>query len=490
MRMGRRTLFLFCAAWGMFDAAHASGTRRNVIVITADDLRPWLGCYGAMFARTPHLDRLAAQGARFERAFVQQAWCAPSRTSFFTGLRPDTTRVYDLETHFRARVPDAVTLPQLFKQHGYATAAFGKVFHETHDDPLSWSVAPKGRGEHGGSRAYALAENREQAAARKGYAAPTEIGPADDEAYPDGRLTTDAIRFLEEHQGQPFFLNVGFFKPHLPFAAPARYWEHYRRDDMARFAYSEPPEGAPVQAFLFRTELHNYLGVPGPAEARALLPEAAIDLVHGYLACIAFVDAQVGRLMAALDRLGLTENTIVVFWGDHGWKLGEFGQWSKNSVYDVDTRVPLLLHGPGIRRGVVSDSIVELIDVYPTLADLAGIPVPRDLDGASFVQLLDHSKTGHKGAAFSQVIRNDARGYTTYEGATWMGQSVRTQDYRFVRWVHRDDKRPQQLELYDLRDGAMERVNLAGNPAFADTVRELGAKLDSNFSAPFVQPIP
>jgi arylsulfatase A-like enzyme len=491
MNVIRSWLLLALASTGAVTLAseEAGGaSRTNVLFVIADDLRPWLASYGFPKAVTPHLDRLAAEGMVFDRAYVQQAWCSPSRTSVFSGRRPDVTRVYDLVTHFRDTLPEAVTLPQYFRSRGYVTARLGKVFHEGMDDPASWSVPEPAGLPKGGTYFYGTKENVEYAAnnrAKPRYASPTEKGPDTPGLYPDDLLTAEAVAFLRAHRDDPFFLALGFYKPHLPFTAPQRHWDLYDRREMAPRGPAALPAGAPACAFLASTELDNYRGLT--ALAGAPLPdEVAAELIHGYLACVSFIDEQVGRLMAALDELGLRQNTVVVFWGDHGWKLGEYGQWSKNSNFEVDTRVPLVVAGPGIRRGVRTAAIVESLDLYPTLAELAGLPVPPEIEGRSFSALLRGDRETHKDAAYSQVIRNDRRGYTTYALATEMGQSVRTARFRFVRWLRRGEHAPFAFELYDHENDPGETVNVAGRVGFAAARQELEALVDGTFLAPFV----
>jgi iduronate 2-sulfatase len=489
MRSLRSLALPLLAAGALTAGAAEPAPHLNLLVITADDLRPWLGSYGASWAHTPALDRLAAEGAVFERAFVPVAWCAPARTAVLTGLRPDTTRVYDIETHFRTTTPEAVTLPQYFRQHGYVTASLGKVFHESLDDPPSWSRPSWWPSFTTNSRAYATAANLALAAQHWRYARPTEIGPDDDDAYPDGQVARAATTFIAEHRDQPFFLNVGFYKPHLPFTAPARYWTLVDGAAPPPPPPDRPPEGAPPEAFLAWAEHHNYVGVPRKPAPAPLPPELADELVRGYLACIAYVDAQVGRVLDALDEAGLRERTLIVFWGDHGWKLGDYGQWSKNTNYDVDTRVPLLMAGPGITRGRRTAALVEVMDLYPTLTELAGLPAPPGLDARSFAAVARGVADTYTDAAFSQLVRNDTRSYTTYANATVMGQSIRTADHRLVRWLRRGrDPQPFALELYDHRDDPGETINRAADPAQARTVADLLRRLDDHFRPPFPNP--
>lgn len=486
----RRWAALAFALWAAVTSAagpEGSAPRTNVVFVIADDLRPWLASYGVSRAITPHLDRLAAEGMAFERAYVQQAWCSPSRTSVLTGLRPDRTRVYDLVTHFRENAPQAVTLPQYFRNHGWATARLGKVFHGDMDDPRSWSVPEPAGLPPDGTYFYGTPENVAYAAnnrAKPGYAAPTEAGANDAGLYPDERITGAAVDFLRKHRDDPFFLAVGYHKPHLPFTAPARFWDLYDGMDFAPIGPAAPPAGAPESAFLSWAEHNNYRGL-GDFEDRPLPPDVAADLIRGYYACVSFIDEQVGRLLATLEELGLRERTLIVFWGDHGWKLGEYGRWSKNTNFEVDTRVPLIVAGPGVRSGARSAAIVETLDLYPTLADLAGLPAPSGLDGRSFAPLLRGQRETHKAAAFSQLIRNDRRTYTSYALATEMGQAVRTERFRFVRWLRKGEEVPFAFELYDHANDPGETVNVADRPEHAGAIEALAALVDQVFLPPF-----
>lgn len=327
----------------------------NVLFIAVDDLRPQLGCYGDPVVRSPNIDRLAKRGLVFRRAYCQQALCSPSRTSLLTGRRPDTTRVYDMQVHFRKTLPDVVTLPQYFKQHGYHTQALGKVYHQEMDDPASWSVP---------HWAPALPDyGPEGEALRKRNTGPGHRGPAyeapdiPDEALPDGAVANRAIEVLQQVKDRRFFLAVGFLKPHLPWAAPKRYWDLYRRDRLRPAANPVPPKDAPRYAlggqekpydeWGWQNEPRDYAGMP---KSGPVTDEEARTLIHGYLACISYMDAQVGRLLDELDRLGLREKTIVVLFGDNGWQNGEHGMWCKHSNYETSVRVPLIVSSPVGRR--------------------------------------------------------------------------------------------------------------------------------------------
>lgn len=459
--------------------------RPNVLFIAVDDMRPDLGCYGAGFVKTPNLDRLAASGVTFTRAYCQQAVCSPSRTSLLTGKRPDTTKVWDLETHFRDHIPDTVTLPQLFKQHGYHTAGMGKIYHGGYDDPASWSEPhrmPKN------VSTYALPENQRtvertrseaqargltgRAANRAGRGPASESADVPDETYADGAIAAMAVETLGtlSKKDEPFFLAVGFLKPHLPFVSPKKYWDLYERSQFnLPENYLVPPKDAPPFAGTTWGELRAYSDMPqeGP-----LSDEKALELIHGYYAALSYTDTQIGKVLDELDRLGLAENTIVVAWGDHGWKLGEHGMWCKHTNFELDAHTVLLMRAPGKKAGVKSAGLVEFVDIYPTLADLAGLPIPQDLEGASFAPLLDEPDRAWKAAAFSQYPRG-------YERTQLMGYSMRTDRYRFTRWVERKDpKKVVAVELYDHETDPAENVNVAGDAQFAKAVAELNALAD------------
>ncbi|MGQ9576045.1 MAG: sulfatase [Thermoguttaceae bacterium] len=472
------------AALGLLAATPAMAQRPNVLLICVDDLKPLLSCYGAPLIRSPNIDRLAARGVLFERAFANQAVCAPSRNALMTGLRPQTIGIYDLGTNFRKAVPDAVTLAQHFQHHGYRTEALGKVFHVghgNHEDPASWSVphwGPKG-GPAGG---YVLKENRppqltrEEARFRNAPVDPwklprgaaTECADVPDSAYPDGQIAEEAIRRLEsatKSPGQPWFLAVGFLKPHLPFCAPKKYWDLYDPADFPLPALKGPPQGAPPFAPTNWGELRQYSDIP---ETGPLDDAKTRHLIHGYHAAVSYVDAQIGRVLDALDASGFAQNTIIVLWGDHGWHLGDHGMWCKHTNYEQAARIPLILVAPGIARpGVKTAALVETVDLYPTLCELAGLPVPAGLDGTSLVAALKDPAAPTKKAVFH-----------VYPRGQMMGRAVRTARYRLVEW-----KRPQApassavLELYDYQTDPEEARNLAGEqPAVVAQLRAILAR--------------
>jgi len=452
----------------------------NVIFIAIDDLRTSLGCYGDRPAKTPNIDRLADEGLRFNRAYCHQAVCGPSRVSMLTGMLPDRTRVWHNRNLFRDTLADAVTLPQLFKNNGYHAQSMGKVFSGRDRlaelDPQSWSVPPLLRGE--GWRNYVLEAN--DGGNKKGVA--YEAADVDDDGYNDGKLANLAIETLEgfKAKGQRFFLAVGFFKPHLPFNAPKKYWDLYDPAALELREAGKRVKGAPGMAYHSHRELGGYRNMP-PDEK--VSPEQARKLRHGYYACVSYVDAQVGKVMATLERLELEKNTIVVLWGDHGYALGEEARWCKGTNFELDTRVPLIVRVPGITEpGTVTEAMIEYVDIYPTLADLAGLSVPDGLDGMSLVPILkDHHLPGRH-AVLSQFARPFSPPVPEI-----MGYSIRTNTHRYTRWIQWSGKNVLAEELYDytsktsaVHEGAfmIERQNVVANPDYVNTRERLRAEMN------------
>jgi iduronate 2-sulfatase len=461
-------------------AADASppAARPNILLIAIDDLRPALGCYGDPLVQSPNIDRLAQSSRLFQLAYIQQAVCGPSRASLLTGRLPDNIRVWHNRHLFRDTLPDAVTLPQLFKNNGYHTQGLGKVFsgREREEDPPSWSVPSILRGD--GWRNYALPENN----TRSGKGVAFEAADVDDDGYPDGKLTDLAIETLTrlQRQPQPFFLAVGFFKPHLPFNAPKKYWDLY---DPADFDFPEPPapiDGAPEIAYHTHRELGGYRDIPDDERVSA---DQSRVLRHGYYACVSYIDVQVGRLLETLQRLGLHDNTIVVLWGDHGFALGEEDRWCKGTNFELDIRVPLLVRVPDMAApGVPTDSLVEAVDIYPTLAALAGLTPPAELDGHSFVPVLKDPAASTRDHALSQFPRPWRPNELDV-----MGYSIRTPTHRYTRWVQWPSRKTVAEELYDYEspDSALcggsllvARENVLDHPAYAETRDRLRTKMD------------
>jgi iduronate 2-sulfatase len=436
----------------------------NVLLIYADDLRGDLSGFGSIPAQTPNLDRLAARGRVFRRAYVQQALCNPSRASMLTGLRPDRTGVYDLVAHFRDRHPSIITLPQRFKQAGYEVVGIGKIFHNLRTriegDPESWSRPQIMHwGNHRDDQALGAGQTPRS---------PRQVGPHEaldvpDEAYWDGKIASAAVARLSELKDRPFFLAVGFWKPHLPFNAPKRYWDLYDRQSVAAAFPAVPPAPAPAPAGHDSWELRGYAGV---APAGAFPPDSIATLRHGYLAGISYLDAQVGRVLAELERLDLVRRTVVVFVSDNGFHLGERGLVGKLTNYELDTRVPLIVAAPGIKdAGMPTDALVELVDVYPTLIDLCGLSAPHALDGLSLRPLLIDPLAQLKSAALSQHPRP-----ANLKGIETMGYAVRTSDHRYVEWRRVPSGEVVSRELYALANDPAETVNLAADATATEQV--------------------
>jgi choline-sulfatase len=438
----------------------------NVLFLIADDLNCDLHCYGHPSVKSPNIDALAARGVRFEHAYCQFPLCSPSRSSFLTGRRPNATNVhtnpgagrfstdYKPTPHFRDFIPDTVTMPQLFRQHGYKAARVGKLYHygvpgqigtSGLDDPDSWDyfVNPAGRDKAEENKIFTLTP-RSYGATLSWLAA-----AGADAEQTDGLSAAAAESLLEEYKDQPFFLAVGFYRPHTPYVAPKRYFEQYDAEEVKLPSLSDADRE--------RT--------PAPAYASAKKEQETMDddlrreAIRAYWASISFMDAQVGRVLEALDRLGLADRTIVVMTSDHGYHMYEHGLWQKMSLFENSARVPLIVAAPGAAgNGKSNAGPVELVDIYPTLADLCGLPAPEYLDGASLRPALDDPSMSVKDAAFTQVRRGNFDGY-----------SIRTARWRYTSW---DDGRKGE-QLYDMRSDPGETTNLAGDPQQAETVARL-----------------
>lgn len=440
--MKTHTLFGGVLALGC-TAALIAADRPNVLFIAVDDLKPLLGCYGDPRIHTPGIDRLAARGIRFDRAYTNQAVCAPSRNALMTGLRPDSIGVYDLATFFRKGRPDALTLPQHFKARGYRSESLGKLYHLGHgnsdDAERSWSVKPWYP--RGGSHVRPSGSGRGPA---------VESADVPDQRYTDGMLADEAIRRLDAAKADPatpFFLGVGFLKPHLPFCAPEKYWKLYTRDQFRPNPMASPPAGAPAYAATTWGELRQYEGIPPQGR---LPDDLQAELIHGYHAAVSFMDAQVGRVLDHLEKSGLADRTIIVLWGDHGWHLGDHGFWCKHTNYEQATRIPLLISAPGITPGV-SKALVETVDLYPTLCELAGLPVPEGLDGTSLRPLLENP-----------ALAGDDQAIHVYPRGPRIGRAIRTARHRLVEWKA-PGAAPEsaEYELYDYQTDPAESRNLA-----------------------------
>ena len=438
--------------------ANETNPKPNVLVIAIDDLRPELHCYGKTHIHSPHIDALAAEGVLFERSYCMVPTCGASRACFMTGLRPSRHRFMSYLTRADEDVPNVVPMHQHFKDNGYRALSLGKIFHHPEDCESGWS-APPWKSKVGN---YQTEINRQFGTAKPtGHGSP-QRGPAyeaadvDDDQYTDGQL---AIRAMEElgrlkEQQQPFFLAVGFVKPHLPFVAPQKYWDLYDRDKIQLPENYRVPKDAPRKALHNWGELRNYHGIPkqGPVSEAT-----ARSLIHGYYACVSFADAQVGRVLSELDRLGLADNTIVVLWGDHGWSLGDHTLWCKHCCFDSAMHAPLIVRAPGIPGGTRTPGLTEFIDVYPTLCELSGIEKPSHLEGRSFKPLMLAPQTQWKTAAI---------------GRFQSGDTIRTDRFRYSQYTTEEGK-PQAQMLYDHESDPLENTNVSERDESASDVESL-----------------
>ncbi|MCB1206479.1 MAG: sulfatase [Verrucomicrobiae bacterium] len=481
--MKRLALALIALGVACGDAAE----KPNVLFIVADDLNCAIGPYGDPVAVTPNLDRLAARGLVFERAYCQQAVCNPSRSSFLTGLRPESTGVDDLRKYFRDTMPGGstwVTLPQHFKNHGWFCQDVGKLFHNMGEtqDRRSWSVDEAFfKGTHADDTVFANTPP-EPGDSKPDYKAPvTEAHEVPDTAYRDGQIANLASAMLRDHpaDGKPFFLAVGFWRPHLPFVAPKKYWDLY---DPATIPMPDPataPEGAPEIALHASREIRGYGLVP---KDRDFSMEEIRHYRHGYYASISFLDAQVGEILDALEEGGHADNTIVVFTSDHGFHIGEHALWGKTSNFELDARVPLLVADPraSASHGRKTEAIAELIDLYPTLAHLAGIgdKLNRRLEGDNLGPVIEDPDKEVKKAAFT---RHQQPFYGSPKDWKAWGYSVRTPRWRYTEWRDIGNGTLLARELYDHREDPRETRNVAADPSAADAVTEHASLISARF---------
>lgn len=443
-------------------AGGGAGRRMNVLLIMADDLNNNMGLYGHPMVKTPHIDDLARRGMRFDAAYCQYPLCGPSRSSMLSGLRPDVIGVLNNGTHVRKHVPNVVTLPQMFRNNGYFAARVGKLYHygvpndigtDGLDDPASWDkvVNPIGRDKREEDKIFSLVPNN------FGGVLSWYASEGTDKEQTDGIGATEAIKLLEANKDRPFFLAVGFYRPHTPFVAPRKYFDMYPLDriELAKVPADHDEHVPPAS-----------LGSRKPEEKK-LDDRLSREAIQAYWASISFMDAQVGRVLEALDRLGLADNTVVVFTSDHGYHLGEHGLWKKQSIWENSARVPLVIAAPapGIVAGKASSRPVELLDIYPTLAELCGLKLPDARPGRSLVPLLKDPNAPHKPGAVSQVRRGGGR--RDKDGGV-TGYAIRTERYRYVEWNEGRDG----VQLYDMQSDPQELNNLADDPAHADTIRE------------------
>jgi uncharacterized sulfatase len=455
---------LLLAAFAAAVPAHAqpAADRRNVLLIMADDLNDDFATFGHPMVKTPNLDRLAARGVRFDRAYTQFPLCSPSRVSLLTGLRPDATGVHDLQTDFRTNLPDVVTLPQMFRRNGYVAARVGKIYHYGNpgqigtpglDDAASWdeTVNPRGIDKDEEATLTNYTPTRGLGSSLSFYAS-----PAPDEQHTDGKVAADTIALLEKHRDRPFFIGAGFYRPHCPFIAPKAYFERFSLDRI-------PAPSAPVGSLDGIPSLAWFTQPPH----WGLDQRQQRETIQAYYASIAFLDANVGRLLDALDRLKLADKTIVVFVSDHGYHLGERGQWMKMTLFERSARAPLIVSGPGVKAaGRASSRVVEFLDLYPTLAAMTRLPPPANLQGRSLVPLLENPGRRWDHPAVTQLRRGAGPKAVA-------GYSIRTEKWRYTEW----DGGRQGVELYDEVADPGELRNLAADRAHGKTVADLQRRL-------------
>lgn len=454
----------------------AAAPTHNVLFIMADDYRPEVASYGSP-ALTPNLTKLAKRAVQFERAYCQQALCNPSRSSMLTGRRPDQLRIWHNSTHFRELNPDVTTLPLWFKEHGYTTRCVGKIFHNWHTtekgDPRSWS-APEflHYANHGDDKPVVTGD----LPANQANAPRCECRDVPDDAYYDGRVAAEAIRVLGEVKDRPFFLAVGFWKPHAPFNAPKKYWDLYDRARLPPLDSSRP-FGAPEVAFHDGREIRG-----APPNQLTFTAGQAAEIRHGYFANIAYMDAQLGRVLDALDNSGKADSTIVVFVADHGYHIGEHSLWGKTSNFEFDARVPLLISVPGNgHQGRRSHSLVEIVDLFPTLVDLCEVPKPAGLEGKSLTDVLHDPSRSVKTAAFTQHPRPAYFDRLPSKTPAAMGYSVRTSTFRYTEWRDWKSGNIVGRELYDHATDPLEMRNAVDDARLAAALHEVESLLRNQF---------
>ncbi len=476
-------LFIFCSTQSITLKAQnikkplqvSAAKQPNILFIAVDDLKPIINAYGNDIAITPALDKMAKEGIVFQNTYCQQAICAATRASILTGLRPDRTKVWDLITDFRQVNPNVTSLPQYFKNMGYSTAAMGKVFHVEsagpgHDGP-SWSIPYR----DAKAPVYALPFVPNE----KGRGSSVESADVSDDFYVDGKISNMAVSLMDSmnKNAKPFFLAVGFRKPHLPFVAPKKYWDLFNREQFKINPFQIKATNCPDIAYHSSGELKNYSDIPAFDSysnngADYLPDDKQKELIHGYYASVAYIDAQIGKVLNELDHLGIKENTIVIIWGDHGYHLGDHGLWNKHSNLEQATHTFMMMRVPGKNGGIKPIGISEFTDVFPTLCELSGLPIPKYLDGTSLVPAIDHPKAPLREYAFSQYPR---------QNATIMGYTIRTSRYRYTEWMKDnyrtntpyDKKYSIASELYDYSKDPKETKSLIGDPQYAKQQQEM-----------------
>jgi len=450
----KTTILTLIALLGLASLAAA---RPNILFIAVDDLRPELGCYGADQMVTPNLDRLAASGTIFDRAYCNVAVCGASRASLMSGIRPTPERFVRYTARQDVQAPDVPSLAEYFRENGYYTISNGKIYHDRDDTPESWSEE-SWRPEING-RTYRIPENALIDAREDTRGPAFEAAEVPDNAYPDGLVADKAINDLHrlKQMDQPFFLAVGFIKPHLPFNAPKKYWDLYERNEIELANNHFLPINAPDESMYTWGEMRAYWGIPKEGNVDE---ELARTLRHGYYASTSYIDAQVGKILDTLNRLGMADNTIVVLWGDHGWQLGEHTYWCKHTNFEVAVNVPLMISDPRKPSGQRVESLVEYVDIYPTLCELVGLELPGHLQGMSMAPLLEDPQAEWKDAVFCRFGK---------------GESIRTERYSYTAFIDAGELKSHML--YDHFADPDENINIVDLPGMEDTVKDLNKRL-------------
>ncbi len=453
-------------------------TRPNVLFIAIDDLRPELNCYGNEHISSPHIDRLAEQGVLFERAYCQQAICMASRASLFSGYHAAYRQIYSCRS-LKDLMPGVLTINQLFSNAGYDVLGIGKLYHhrEDHEEQFgdTWRNTRTWEGDNTQGRGY-VTPGAIASLTDEGRGPAWEMAAVEDNAYRDGFYAEWVSQKLVELKDaeKPFFLGVGFHKPHLPFNAPQKYWDLYDREAIATAQNPFYPENGSAYGKHNFGELRNYTNIP--KGNTPLTEETAKTLIHGYYACVSYVDAQVGKIMGALEASGLADNTVIILWGDHGWKLGEHGMWCKHTNFDLDTRVPMIISAPGMQQNVKTSSFAGFVDIFPTLADLCGLEIPGQLHGKSLVPVLEDPAALVKDHAYS--VWPSYRASRTNPEEAILGFSFRTDQFRYTEWVRLHSGELLDRELYDHETDPAENENVIDDQQYADELPGLENKID------------
>jgi len=536
-KMKKLSLFILFIATFLSPILAQEKAKPNVLFIAVDDLKPVLGCYGDKIIKTPNIDRLAKMGTVFLNNYCQQAVCGPTRASLLTGMRPDVTKIRDLHTKMRDMNPNIVTIPEYFISQGYTTSGIGKIFHpscvDKKFDPQSWSIpflvakesdysiglpvqkhyqSPELKALNSKESVSSAEEKGKKKAKKEDDDEEEARGPAfecldlPDDAYDDGVSTKLAVKQIEKLNAakKPFFMAVGFRKPHLPFVAPKKYWDLYNREDMPIAEFQEHAANSKNFPYQNSGELSSYSGVKEYAKYSdksvnkfGLETEKQKELVHAYYAAVSYTDAQVGILLNTLEKLGTLNNTIIVLWGDHGWHLGDHDMWGKHTNYEQATKAPLIIAAPGLQAGQTK-SMTEFVDVFPTLCELSGGKVPTYLDGKSLVPVMKNNKASVKEYAMSQYPRKmDKADINKVEDGKGklMGYSMRTEQYRYTVWlknftsdqVYSADK-VYTRELYDYVKDPLEKVNVSDDKKYASIASDLDKKMVAYLKSKEVKP--